>query len=72
LDHLDPQMIGFVERCPFLQLGTADAAGLPFVSPKGDHDGFVMVLNPQTIIIPDRPGNSILMGLQNIIENPQV
>ena len=52
-------------------LGTADAAGLPYVSPKGDHNGFVMVLSPTTIVVPDRPGNSILMGLQNLLENPQ-
>ena len=24
LDHLDDQMLGFIERSPFLQLGTAD------------------------------------------------
>ena len=41
LDHLDEQMTAFVEQSPFLQLGTADSDGLPFVSPKGDHDGFV-------------------------------
>jgi hypothetical protein len=37
IDHLDEQMVGYIERSPFLQLGTADAEGLPFVSPKGDH-----------------------------------
>jgi hypothetical protein len=55
LQHLDEQMSGYIERSPFLQLGTADAAGLPYVSPKGDDAGFVMVLDPQTLIIPDRP-----------------
>lgn len=71
LDHLDEQMTGFIERSPFLQLGTADAEGLPFVSPKGDHAGFCMILNEKTLIIPDRPGNSILMGLQNVLANPK-
>lgn len=63
-------MLGFIERSPFLQLGTADSDGLPYVSPKGDHAGFVTVLNGKTLLIPDRPGNSILMGIQNLIENP--
>jgi PPOX class probable FMN-dependent enzyme len=70
LRHLDDQMTGFIGRSPFLQLGTADREGLPYVSPKGDHPGFVMVLDPQTIVIPDRPGNNILMGLQNLLDNP--
>ena len=34
--------------------------------------GFVMILDSSTIVIPDRPGNNILMGLQNMLENPQV
>ena len=71
LDHLDDQMLGFIERSPFLQLGTADEDGLPFVSPKGDHPGFVYVRDPRTLIIPDRPGNSILMSLQNLLANPK-
>ena len=70
LDHLDEQMAGFIQRSPFLQLATADAAGLPFVSPKGDDAGFVMVVDERTLAIPDRPGNSILMGLQAILANP--
>ena len=70
LDHLDEQMAGFIQRSPFLQLGTADAAGLPFVSPKGDDAGFVMIVDERTLAIPDRPGNSILMGLQNVLANP--
>ena len=65
-------MVGYIERSPFLQLGTADAAGLPFVSPKGDEAGFVLVVDERTLAIPDRPGNSILMGLQNVLANPNV
>jgi PPOX class probable FMN-dependent enzyme len=65
-------MVGYIERSPFLQLGTADSAGLPFVSPKGDEAGFVLVVNERTLAIPDRPGNSILMGLQNVLANPNV
>ena len=71
LRHLDEQMTGFIERSPFLQLGTADSDGLPYVSPKGDHAGFVLVVDPQTLVIPDRPGNNILMGMQNLLDNPR-
>merc|ERR1719161_1198080 len=44
IDHLDEQMIRFVQRSPFLQLATADACGQPFVSPKGDAAGYVQVV----------------------------
>ena len=42
--HLDAQMVTFVRASPFVQLATADADGLPFVSPKGDDPGFVVVV----------------------------
>ena len=29
-----------------------------------------MILNRRTLIIPDRPGNSILLGLQNVLADP--
>ena len=75
IDHLDDQMTDFVSRSPLLYLATVDdATGTPFVSPKGDEPGFVTVLEagtgsrPQhTLVIPDRPGNRLLFGLQNIL-----
>ena len=60
IDHLDEQMVGFVRRSPFVQLATVDAAGQPFVSPKGDEPGFVKVVGEGVALrIPDRPGVSV-------------
>jgi len=42
------------------------------VSPRGDPAGFVHVLDPNTVVIPDRPGNNRLDSLSNIISNPSV
>jgi predicted pyridoxine 5'-phosphate oxidase superfamily flavin-nucleotide-binding protein len=42
------------------------------VSPKGDVAGFVVVEDSTTLLIPDRPGNRLMFGIQNIFENPQV
>lgn len=81
IGYLDDQMINFVSRSPLLYLATYDATtGAPSVSPKGDEPGFVTVLSkpkqpstdnddtPQhTLVIPDRPGNRLLFGLQNIV-----
>jgi hypothetical protein len=55
-----------------LLLATTDAAGKPDVSPKGDGPGFVAVQDDGTLVIPDRKGNKLLFGLQNILANPRV
>jgi PPOX class probable FMN-dependent enzyme len=69
LRALDEMAIDFIGRSPFLVLGTADAAGNQDVSPKGGAPGFVVVENPNTLLIPDSKGNKLLFGLQNILEN---
>jgi uncharacterized protein len=70
--RLEPPAIEFISRSPFLLLATADAAGSQDVSPKGDGPGFVAVEDDRTLLIPDRKGNRLLFGLQNILANPQV
>ena len=72
LTELDDLAIDFIKRSPFLVLSTADADGNQDASPKGDHPGFVLVENPSTIVIPERKGNKLLFGLQNILANPHV
>lgn len=69
---LDETAIRFIGHAPFLLLATADRAGRPDVSPKGDEPGFVAVEDGQTLLIPDRKGNKLLFGLQNILANPRV
>jgi PPOX class probable FMN-dependent enzyme len=71
-DHLDEFAREFVSRSPFLVLSTAGADGRQDASPKGDGPGFVLVEDERTIVIPDRPGNKLVFGLQNILANPQV
>ena len=70
-ESLDEQMIAFVERAPFCLLATAGADGLE-VSPKGDQPGFVAVADSRTLLMPDRKGNKLLFGLENILANPRV
>lgn len=73
LDHLDDQMDGFIRRSPFIHLATTDKDGVVHVSPKGDEPGFVAIVNPKKLIIPDRPGNRLILGLRAIVEgNPNV
>jgi PPOX class probable FMN-dependent enzyme len=69
---LEPAAVDFIKASPFLLLSTADKDGNQDVSPKGDGAGFVVVENENTMVIPDRKGNRLLFGLQNILENPRV
>jgi PPOX class probable FMN-dependent enzyme len=69
---LDETALAFIRRSPFLLLATADADGRPDVSPKGDEPGFVAVEGDHTLLIPDRKGNKLIFGLQNILANPSV
>lgn len=62
----------FIELSPFLCLATSDAAGQPYVSPKGDAPGFVSCLDERTLLIPDRPGNNKVESFSCIVENPKV
>jgi PPOX class probable FMN-dependent enzyme len=70
--QLDEFMIDFLSRSPFLVLSTADAEGNVDASPKGDAPGFVWVEDERTLVIPDRPGNKLVYGHLNLLENPKV
>jgi PPOX class probable FMN-dependent enzyme len=72
LARLDKYARTYIERSPFLCIGTADENGHADVSPRGDPPGFVRIIDDETIIIPDRPGNNRVDTMQNIIANPQV
>lgn len=69
LDRFSRELI---ERSPFLTLGTANRNGKADVSPRGDAPGFVLILDDNTIFIPERPGNNRVDSLTNITENPNV
>ncbi len=57
IDHIDHHFAGFIEKAPFVLIGSSDEQGNLDISPKGDPGGFVLVLDEHTLAIPDRPGN---------------
>jgi PPOX class probable FMN-dependent enzyme len=69
IDHHDR---AFIAASPFLVLATASAGGLLDVSPRGDLPGFVHVLDEQTLVLPDRPGNNRIDSLLNVLSDPRV
>lgn len=71
LDHLDDQALAFIARSPFLIMATENVTGID-LSPKGDDPGFVHVLDDKTLLLPERNGNQLKMGLRNILENGRI
>jgi PPOX class probable FMN-dependent enzyme len=69
LNHLTRQ---FIERSPFVCLGTASPDGGLDVSPRGDPAGFVRILDERTLLLPERPGNRIADSLTNLLADPRI
>jgi hypothetical protein len=72
IDRLNDYARAFLAKSPFLILATADANGQIDASPKGDAAGFVLVVDDNTVVVPDRPGNKLAYGHLNILQNPSV
>jgi len=70
--ELDKPSTDFIRSSPMLFMATADARGRPTVSPRGDRPGFVQVENTRSLVIPERRGNKLLFGLQNLLVNQAV
>ena len=70
-DRLDEQGLAFIARSPFLLIGTEGPDGIE-LSPKGDRPGFVEIVDERTLLIPERPGNQLKMGLRNLLANGRI
>lgn len=71
IGRIDDHMRDFIAASPFVLLATASSDGTCDVSPKGDPQGSVLVLDEHTLVIADRPGNRRIDSLLNILANPQ-
>ncbi len=72
IDHIDPLVRAWIERSPFVSIGTFDRQGRADVAPKGDPAGFVRVVDEKTLSIPDRPGNHRFDTFDNILQTGRV
>jgi uncharacterized protein len=71
LTRIDQHMRAFIALSPLVVLGTSTSDGAD-VTPRGDAPGFVHVLDEQTLLLPDWPGNNRLDTLSNLIANPRI
>ena len=72
LDYLDEFSLEFIEKSTVVWMGTTDKDFRCDVSPKGDKAGFVKIIDKKTLLIPDRLGNKLAFGFQNIIQTGQI
>ena len=69
---IDAATRAFIERSPFVLVGTVGADGSADVSPRGGPSGFVRVLDETHLAICDLNGNNRLDTLENIVETGQI
>ena len=71
-DRLNQLTRQFVERSAFVVVATGRPDGGLDVSPRGDPAGFVRILDEQTLLLPDRPGNKLADTLTNLLEDDRI
>jgi len=69
---LSEPMQKFVRLSPFCVVSSQDAEGHSDITPRGDPAGFVEIVTPKLLLIPDRPGNQRFDTFRNILSHPPV
>ncbi len=69
---LTPLMIGFLDASPMYVMATANERGICDATTRGDPAGCVRVIDPATLILPDRRGNKRVDSIRNLVVNPSV
>ena len=72
LTGLEQHASRFIELSPLCIVATISKAGTMDNSPRGGDRGFVKIINPNRIIVPDSKGNNRLDSLCNIVESGTV
>ncbi|MDR7243033.1 MSMEG_1061 family FMN-dependent PPOX-type flavoprotein [Priestia megaterium] len=72
IPYLDRHCREFIKHSPFVIIATANHKGICDSSPRGDHAGFVQVVDEKRLLIPERRGNQKVDSMENILPNPQI
>jgi uncharacterized protein len=72
LPQLDEHAQHFITLSPFVVLSSYGADGRADASPRWGEAGFVNIVDANTLLIADSPGNNRLDSLENIIATQQV
>ena len=72
IDHIDDLCRRFIAASPLAILATRRADGGIDRTPRGDPPGFLHVLGPRLLALPDRPGNNRMDAFENVLDDPAV
>lgn len=68
-DTVTPELAAFIAEQDTAFLGTASAAGAPYIQHRGGPKGFIKVIDPHTLGFADYRGNRQYITLANLSEN---
>lgn len=66
--EIDAYAAKFIRISPFCVLATSGSDGSVDASPRGGNPGFVHVISPTQLALPDRAGNNRIDSFRNIVE----
>jgi len=66
--EIDAHAMKFIGLSPFCVLATSGLDGSVDASPRGGNPGFVHVVSPTQLLMPDRSGNNRIDSFRNILE----
>jgi PPOX class probable FMN-dependent enzyme len=66
--EIDGHAKNFIAMSPFCVLATSGTDGSVDASPRGGTPGFVHVVGPNQLLMPDRSGNNRIDSFRNIVE----
>ncbi|RZV48755.1 MAG: pyridoxamine 5'-phosphate oxidase family protein [Pseudomonadales bacterium] len=69
---LKPLSREFIQHAPLVFVSTVDQQGRLDVSPKGDAPGFCHIADDSTLLVPERVGNRLAFGFQNILQTGRI
>ena len=72
IPFLDVHCRNFIALSPFVVLATTGSSGAMDASPRGGPAGFVRVVDANTLLLPDAPGNNRLDTFSNIVETGRI
>jgi PPOX class probable FMN-dependent enzyme len=66
--EIDAHAAKFIGMSPFCVLATSGSDGSVDASPRGGNPGFIHVVSPTQLVMPDRSGNNRIDSFKNIVE----
>ena len=66
--EIDAYARKFIGMSPFCVLATSGSDGSVDASPRGGNPGFIHVVSPTQLLMPDRSGNNRIDSFKNIVE----